>query len=69
MECYIYLGSKITVVIETKVKLRIDDVRKVLGRMNKVFSCRAIRMNVKRKFYEGVTVPTALYGLKQGVWQ
>ena len=51
-----------------EVKSRINDVGKVLGGM-KVFSCRVMRMNVKRRLYEGVAVPTVLYGLKHGVWQ
>ena len=37
------------------------DVGKVLGGM-KVLNCRAMKMNVKRRLYEGAAVPTALYG-------
>ena len=43
------------------MKSTINDVGKVLGRLKKVFSCRAMGMNVKRRLYEGVAVPTALY--------
>ena len=32
--------------------------------MNKVSSCIAMRMNVKRRLYETVALPTALYGAK-----
>ena len=39
--------------LEIEVKCRINDVGKVLGGM-KVFSCRAIGMNVKRRLYEGL---------------
>ena len=55
-----YLRSKTTVHggIETEVKSRINDVGKVLGLMKKVFSCRSIVMNVKRRLYERVAVPT-----------
>ena len=64
VECFKYLGSKITVDegIETEVKSRMNDIGKVLGEMKKVFSCRAMGMNVKRRLYEGVAVPTVLYG-------
>ena len=63
VECFEYLRSKIAVDggIEIKVKSRINGVGKVLGGM-KVFSCRVMGMNVKRRLYEGVAVPTALYG-------
>ena len=59
------LGTKITVNggIETEVKSKISDVRKMLGRMKKVFSCRAIGMNVKRWLHKEVVVPIAI-GLK-----
>ena len=40
------------------MKSRVNDVGKVLTRM-KVFSCRAMRMNVKRRLYEGVALPTS----------
>ena len=39
----------------------ISDVRKVLGGM-KVFSCRVMRMSVKRKLYELIALRIALYG-------
>ena len=67
VECFKYYGPKNIVDggIETEVKPRINDVRKVLGGMKMVFSCRAMGMNVKRRLY-GVTVPTAVYGT--GTW-
>ena len=37
------------------MKFRINDI-------GKVFSCRVMGMNVKRRLYEGVAVSTALYG-------
>ena len=60
VECLKYLGSKITVYggIEAEVNYRIIDVGKVLGGM-KVFNCRAMVMNIKRRLYEGVALPTA----------
>ena len=44
------------------MNFRISDIRKVLGGMKTVFSCRAMGLNVKRRLYEEVAVPTALYG-------
>ena len=35
-----------------------------ISNIGKVLSCRAMGMNVKRKLYEGVAVPTALYGVE-----
>ena len=43
------------------MKSRINDVGKVLGGIKKVFSYRVMGMNVRRRLYEGVAVPTALY--------
>ena len=42
------------------MKSRISDVGMVLAKIN-VFSSRAMGINVKRKLYEGVAVPTAPY--------
>ena len=38
-----------------------NDKPEVLEGMKKVFSCKAMGMNVKRRLYEGVAVPTTLY--------
>ena len=46
-----------------QVKSRIIYGRKVLGGM-KMFCCRVMGMNVKRRFYEGIAVPTSIYGAK-----
>ena len=44
------------------MKSRINDVGKVLRGVKKVFSCRAIGMNVKRRrLFEGVAVPTTIW--------
>ena len=68
MECFKYIGSKITIDagIETEVKFKINDVGKVLGGMKKVFSYRAMRMNVKRRLYKELALQIIL---KNGVWQ
>ena len=44
------------------MKSKISDVGKVLGGMKKVFSCRVMRMNVKRRLYEGIVMPIVLHG-------
>ena len=64
VDCFRYLGSKVSVdgSVEVEVKSRINEAGKVLGGMKRVFRCRSLGMNVKRKLYEGVAVPTALYG-------
>ena len=64
VECFKYLGSVVAVDgrIETEVKSRINEVGKVMGGMRRVFNCRSLGMSVKRRLYEGVAVPTALYG-------
>ena len=34
--------------------------------MKKVFKCKSLRMSAKRRLYEEIVVPTALYGA--GTW-
>ena len=62
VQCFILLRSMITVDggIETEVKCKINDVGKVFGGV-KVFSCRAMGMNINRRLCKRVTVSTALY--------
>ena len=65
VECFRYSRSKMTVDAgrETDVKSRINDVGKVLGGLEKMFSySRTMGINVKRRLYAGVVVPTPLYG-------
>ena len=47
---------------QTDVRSRINNVGKMSGGNNKVFSCRAMGMNIKRRLYEAVL--TALYGIE-----
>ena len=58
------MGSKITVDegILIELKSRINCVRKVLGG-TKVFNCRAMGMNVKRRLYEEVTEPAETWSM------
>ena len=43
------------------MRSRINNVSKVLGKM-KVFSCRAMRLNVRRRLYGVAVMPIVLYG-------
>ena len=59
VECFEYLGSKISIdgEIKTEVKSWINDVGKCLGNEAAVMG-----INVKRRLYEGVVILTALCG-------
>ncbi len=48
--------------IEGEVKFRINEVGKMCGGMKSVFKCTLLGMSAKRRLYEGVVVPTALFG-------
>ncbi len=41
---------------------RVKEASKCLGGMISVLHTRGLGMNTKRRLYEGVVVPTALYG-------
>ena len=64
VDCFKYLGSSIAANgrVESEVKARVNEVGKVLGGLKQMFGCRSLRMNVKKRLYEGIAVPTALYG-------
>ncbi len=64
VECFRYLGSHVAVDggIEGEVKFRMNEVGKVCGGMKINFKCRSLGMSAKRRLYEGVGVPTALFG-------
>ena len=66
VECFKYLGSNISanVKIEVEVKSRVNEVAKVQGGLKEMFKCKTLRMDAKRKLYEGIAVPTALYGVE-----
>ncbi len=64
VECFQYLWSHVAVNggIEGEVKFRMNEVGKVCGGMKRVFMCRSLGISAKKRLYEGVVVPTALYG-------
>ncbi|WP_147453090.1 hypothetical protein [Xanthobacter tagetidis] len=64
VEEFKYLGSKVAVdeASEVEVYHRVNEMCKVLGACKMVMGCRSLGMDAKRAFYEGVIVPTVLYG-------
>uniref|UniRef100_A0A8C8DHP6 ribonuclease H n=1 Tax=Oryzias sinensis TaxID=183150 RepID=A0A8C8DHP6_9TELE len=64
VECFQYLGSCVCVDggIGGEVEFRMNEVRKIWGGMKRVFECRSLGKDAKRRLYEGVVVPAALYG-------
>ncbi len=48
--------------IEGEEKLRMNEVGKVCGRIKRVLKCKSLGMSAKRRLYEGVVLPTVLYG-------
>ena len=64
VDCFKYLGSHVAVDgrIKEEVKFRINEAGRVMGGMKKVFKCRSLGMGAKKRLYEGVVVPTTLYG-------
>ncbi|MCP4272649.1 MAG: hypothetical protein GY781_11890, partial [Gammaproteobacteria bacterium] len=64
VECVKNLGSNVDMsgydIIE--VCQRVNEGCKVLGACKRVFKCRSLNMNAKKALYEGVIVPTVLYG-------
>ena len=58
-----YLGSQVTRSgeIGEEVRYRVGEAGKVMGGMKKVWKNRDLGMGVKRRLYESVVVPTALY--------
>ncbi len=48
--------------IDGEVKFKMNEVEKVCEGMKRVYKCRSLGVTAKRRLYEGVLVPTALYG-------
>ena len=59
-----YLGSQASYDgrVEKEVCQRVKEASKCLGGMKSIMSNRYMSMNIKRKLYEAVIVPTVLYG-------
>ena len=64
VESFKYLGSHIETKggVEVEVGYRVSEASKCLGGLKSVMSNRNLGMEAQRKLYEGVIVPTALYG-------
>ncbi len=64
VECFKYLGLHVAVDggIYVEVRFRLNKIRKMCGGMKRVFTCKSVGMNAKRRFYEVLGLPIALYG-------
>ena len=64
VESFKYLGSHIARdgTIAEEVKYRVKEASKCMGGLKSVMSNRTLGMAAKRRLYEGVVVPTAVYG-------
>ncbi len=60
VECFRYFDGR----IEGEVKLRVNKIRKVCGRLKRMFKCRSLGMNAKRRLFEGIVVPKYCMGLR-----
>ncbi len=50
--------------IDVEVKLKINEVGKVWGGMKRMLKCISLGMNARRRLYEGVLIPTTVYGIE-----
>ncbi len=64
VESFKYLGSHVAVNgrVDVEVGNRMKEASKCMGGMKSVLSNRALGINIKRRLYKGIVVPTALYG-------
>ncbi len=64
VENFKYFGSHVAVCgrVNVEVCYRVKEISKCMGGMKSVSCCRVLGMNAKRRLYEVVVVPTALYG-------
>ena len=64
MDCFKYLGSEVAAdgVCKRDVVHRMNEGYRAWGALKSVLSNRGLRIKAKNCLYEGVIVPTALYG-------
>ena len=64
VDSFKYLGSVISACSDSvkEVKSRVNEVAKVQGGLKVMFNSKSLSMQVKRRLYEGIAIPTALYG-------
>ncbi len=69
VEIFNYLGSHVALngKVNVEVGHRVKEANKCIGGMKSVLTYRASGMHAKSRLYEGVGVPTALYGKCEGV--
>ena len=65
-----YLGVDISANgrLETELNHRLTEARKSAGVLNNMWRNRGIGIEVKRRMYEGIVVPTVLYGSEAWTW-
>ena len=69
VDCFKYLGSQVAADggCERDVVHRITGGYRAWGALKSVLSNRELGIKVKKYLYEGVIVPSALYGAEHGV--
>ena len=69
VDCFKYLGSQVAADggCESDVVHRMNEVYRAWGALKSVLSNRGLGIKAKKCLYEGVIVPTALYGAEAWV--
>ena len=64
VDCFKYLGSQVAADggCEREMVLRMNEVYRAWGAPKSVLSNRGLRIKAKKCLYEGVILPTAMYG-------
>ena len=65
-----YLGVEISAngSMEVKLNHRITEARKSAGVLDRMWKNRGVGMEVKKRMYEGIVIPTVLYGSEAWTW-
>ena len=65
-----YLGAEISAndSIEMELNHRITEARKSAGVLDRMWKNRGIGIAVKKRMYEGIVIPTVLYGSEAWTW-
>ena len=64
VSCFKYLGAQVAAEdgVGSEVNHRVKEAVEVQGAMRDMWKVRSVGMNAKRRMYESIVVPTALYG-------
>ena len=65
-----YLGVEISATggIECELKHRVTEARKSAGMLERMWKNRGVSMEVKRRMYDSIVIPTALYASEAWTW-